>query len=161
VSRVVVWQNIKIYVLAYVIMLTGALVSTGLQLVGDQFPIGHPISILAANLSGMTIGGLFMVMGFIRDGRIDKERKRADAAQARAETAEAKVQTAEARAEAAEAKVEQERERTAAAEAKAEQERERTAAAEARAERLMDRYEAVTEALIRRLEGWNGDDAQG
>ena len=144
------WQNIKIYVLAYAIMLTGALVSTGLQLVGDQFPIGHPVGILAANLSGMTIGGLFMVMGFIRDGRIDKERKRADAAEARAQEATIKAATATAQ-------LEREREQ---ANAQLQLERERAAAAEARAERLMDRYEAVTEALIRRLEQQNGDGAK-
>ena len=145
------WQNIKIYVLAYAIMMAGALVSTGFQLVGDQFAVGHPISIMSANLSGMTIGGLFMVMGFIRDGRIEEERKRTAAAEARAKDAEGKVATAQARIETAEAKV-------AVAEARIERERERADAAEARAERLMDRYEAATEHLIRRLEELNGSD---
>ena len=145
------WQNIKIYVLAYAIMMAGALVSTGFQLVGDQFAVGHPISIMSANLSGMTIGGLFMVMGFIRDGRIEEERKRTAAAEARAKDAEGKVATAQARIETAEAKVE-------VAEARVERERERADAAEARAERLMDRYEAATEHLIRRLEELNGSD---
>ena len=152
------WQNIKIYVLAYAIMMAGALVSTGFQLVGDQFAVGHPISIMSANLSGMTIGGLFMVMGFIRDGRIEEERKRTAAAEARAKDAEGKVATAQARIETAEAKVEVAEAKVEVAEARVERERERADAAEARAERLMDRYEAATEHLIRRLEELNGSD---
>ena len=143
------WQNIKIYVLAYAVMMAGALVSTGFQLVGDQFPVGHPISIMAANLSGMTVGGMIMVLGFIRDGRIEEERKRTAAAEARAQEAEGKAESAQAKVAAAEAKTE-------AAQATLERERERADAAEARAERLMDRYEAATELLMRRLEELNG-----
>ena len=129
------WQNIKIYVLAYAIMVAGALLSSIFQMVGDQFAVGHPISTVSANLSGMSIGGLIMVLGFIRDGRIEEERKRTVAAEARAQQAEAKA---------------------AAVEAQLEWERERAKAAEARAERLMDRYESVTESLVRRLEELNG-----
>ena len=119
-------------------MTAGALVSIGSQLVGDQFAVGHPISITSANLSGMTIGGPFMVMGFIRDGRIEEERKRTEEERKRAQDKRKRANAAEARAEAAGARVDRERERSEAA--------------EARAERLMDRYEAATEALIRRSE---------
>ena len=86
------WQNVKYYVLAYAIMVAGALLSSAFQLLGDQFPVGHPISTVSANLSGVTIGGLFMVMGFLKDSRVEEERKRADAAEARAEAAEARTQ---------------------------------------------------------------------
>ena len=81
----VIWQNIKYYVLAYAIMAVGALLSSGFQLLGDQFSVGHPASVVAANLSGVTIGGLIMVLGFLRDSRVEEERKRTAAAEARAE----------------------------------------------------------------------------
>ena len=144
------WQNIKLYVLAYAIMVAGAVASTAFQLLGDQFPVGHPVSAMAANLSGMSIGGLIMVLGFIRDGRVEEERQRTADAEARAQEATIKAATVAAQ-------LELERERAAA---QLQLERERADAADARAERLMDRYEAVTEALIRRLEGRNGDDAK-
>ena len=67
------WENVKFYLLAYVIMVAGVLVSTGLQLLEAQFPMGHPAGILAANLSGITLGGLIMVIGFLRDSRLVQE----------------------------------------------------------------------------------------
>ena len=143
------WQNIKLYVLAYAIMVAGALVSSIFQIVGDQFAVGHPVGTVSANLSGMSIGGLIMVLGFIRDARIEEERKRTAEERKRTEAAQARTAVAEARAAVAERRIESERER-------AEQERERAAAAEARADRLIERYESATEALIRRLEELNG-----
>ena len=86
------WESVKYYVLAYAIMVAGALLSSAFQLLGDQFPVGHPIGAVSANLSGVTIGGLIMVLGFLRDSRVEEERKRADAAEARAEAAEARTQ---------------------------------------------------------------------
>jgi uncharacterized protein YaiL (DUF2058 family) len=144
------WQNIKLYVLAYAIMVAGALVSSIFQIVGDQFAVGHPVGTVSANLSGMSIGGLIMVLGFIRDGRIEEERKRTAEERKRTETAQARTAVAEARAAAAEARIEREKER-------AEQERARAEAAEARTDRLIERYQAATESLIRRLEELNGD----
>ncbi len=165
------WQNIKLYVLAYAIMVAGALVSSAFQLLGDQFPVGHPVSAMAANLSGMSIGGLIMVLGFIRDGRVEEERKRTAEERKRTAEAEAKARDSAVKAAVATAQLETEQERAASqlevereraaaqlelererAAAQLELERERAAAAEARAERLMDRYEAVTESLIKRLE---------
>ena len=122
------WQNIKYYVLAYAIMGAGALLSSGFQLLGDQFPAGHPVGTIAANLSGVTIGGLIMVIGFLKDSRVEEERQRTEAERQRAAAAEA---------------------RTAAAEARAERERER-------ADRMLERYEAATAALLKRLDELNG-----
>ena len=123
------WQNVKYYVLAYAIMVAGALLSSAFQLLGDQFPVGHPISTVSANLSGVTIGGLFMVMGFLKDSRVEEERKRVEAERKRADAAEA-------RAEAAEARTQQERERV---------------------DRLLEQYQAITESLIKRLNESNGN----
>ena len=38
-------------------MATGSLVSTALQLLAAEFLTGHPVSALAANLSGITVAG--------------------------------------------------------------------------------------------------------
>ena len=131
------WQNVKYYVLAYAIMVTGALLSSGFQLLGDQFPVGHPISTVAANLSGVTIGGLFMVMGFLKDSRLEEERQRTEEERKRTEAERQRADAAEARAEAAEARAQQERERV---------------------DRLLSHYQAITESLVKRLEGSNGND---
>lgn len=72
------WQNIKYYVLALVVILGGALISTGLQLLQSYLPIGHPLGALAANLSGVTIGTIIMVIGFLNDNRLYQEGKHAD-----------------------------------------------------------------------------------
>ncbi len=127
------WQNVKYYALAYAIMVVGALLSSTFQILGDQFPVGHPISTVSANLSGVTVGGLFMVIGFLRDGRVEEERKRTEEERKRAEAAEA-------RAEAAEVRAQQERERV---------------------DRLLERYEVITETLIRRLNEPNGNGKGG
>lgn len=91
------WQNVKYYALAYAIMVLGALLSSTFQLLGDQFPAGHPAGTIAANLSGVTIGGMIMVIGFLRDSRV--------------EAAEARVAEAEARADRERERAERERER--------------------------------------------------
>ena len=126
------WQNIKYYLLAYAIMVASTLVSTGLQLLESQFPTGHPISTLAANLSGITVGGLIMVIGFLRDNRLDQERER----------------------------TKQERDRADQERKRADQERERADYAITELNRLRDEYEKATKSLIRRLEELNGGGAE-
>ena len=78
-------QSIRYYGLAFVIILTAELVTTGLQLAGGYFPANHPAAILVGNLSGLTLGGVIMVIGFLRDNRLEQERQRTEAAEARAE----------------------------------------------------------------------------
>ena len=136
------WQNIKYYVLAYAVMVAGALLSSGFQLLGDQFPAGHPVGTIAANLSGVTIGGLIMVIGFLKDSRVEEERQRTEAERKRTEMERKRAAAAEARAAAAEDRAERERERAA-------HERERT-------DRMLERYEAATAALLKRLDELNG-----
>ena len=79
------WQNVKYYALAYAIMVVGALLSSVFQLLGEQFPAGHPAGTIAANLSGVTIGGMIMVIGFLRDSRVEAAEARAAEAEARAD----------------------------------------------------------------------------
>ena len=106
-----VWNNVKFYVLAFAIVLMGSLVSTGLQLLESLFPEIHPLNKLFANLSGVTMGGVIMVLAFLRDNRVDQERKRAEryeqeASNAKAEASNAKAEASNARAEASNAKAE-------------------------------------------------------
>ena len=136
------WRNIKYYVLAFAIILTGTLVSTGLQLVESSLPVGHPASTLAANLSGVTLGGFIMVIGFLRDSRLEEERKRVE--EERKRTKEERE-----RAEAAEARVQGERER---AEAMVQGERERADRYMEELVRLSEQYMAVTKDMVRRLQ---------
>ena len=138
-------QSVRYYGLAFVIILVAELVTTGLQLAGSYFPAGHPVAILVANLSGLTLGGVIMVIGFLKDNRVEQERQRTEEERQRAE------QERE-RADAAEAKLQQERERFDQERERAEQERERadqllTELLETRKENL-----DMMEARIRRLE---------
>lgn len=72
------WKNIKYYVIALIIIYAGAVVSTGFQLLESEFATIHPLSKLAANLAGVSVGGFIMVLAFLRDNRVDEERECAD-----------------------------------------------------------------------------------
>lgn len=90
---------------------------------------------LAANVSGVTIGTIIMVIGFLKDNRLDQERKRADDAVVEAAAATAKA---------------------AAAEIAIQQERERADRYLAELERFRESYEKTTEALIQLLQERDG-----
>ena len=105
------WQNIKYYALALAVILIGASISTALQLLQAYLPIGHPVGALAANLSGVTIGTIIIVIGFLKDNRLDQERKRADAAVAQVVELRAKIAASQVEAAAAQSQVQEERER--------------------------------------------------
>ena len=138
-------QNARFYVLAFAIILIAELVTTGLQLLGAYYPTGHPVAILAANLSGVTLGGFIMVIGFLRDNRLEQERKRTVAA-------ETLVKEERKRTEAAETLAKEERERTAAAETLAKEERERANRERERADREQERADRLMSELLARQE---------
>ena len=154
-----VWNNVKFYVLAFAIVLAGSLISTGLQLLESLFPEIHPLNKLAANLSGVTLGGVMMVLAFLRDSRVDEERRRAENAQLeaknaqeQAKTAQKETQTAQKEAKSAQQEAEMQRQR-------AEAERLRADRAEAELQRVLSRYQAGDLiARIRRLEELYGID---
>ena len=112
-----IWNNVKFYVLAFAIVLTGSLVSTGLQLLEGLFPEIHPLNKLFANLSGVTMGGVIMVLAFLRDNRVDQERKRADRYEEEASSAKAEASNAKAEAKSAQDDAKQWREKAERAEA--------------------------------------------
>ena len=124
-------QNARFYGLAFAIILIAELVTTGLQVLGAYYPTGHPVAILAANLSGVTLGGIIMVIGFLRDNRLEQERKRT---------------------EAAETLVKEERKRTEAAETLAKEERERANRERERADREQERADRLMSELLARQE---------
>ena len=137
------WENVKYYALAFAIILAGALVSTGFQLLEGIIPEIHPLNKLVANLSGVTFGGVIMLLGFLRDKRLDDERKRTATAEAAVKTAHAEVKTAQN-----EAKTAQE---------EAAQQRLRAERAEAELQRLLAEQDADNIAeRLRRLEELNG-----
>ena len=156
------WDNVKFYVLAFAIVLTGSLVSTGLQLLESLFPEIHPLNKLFANLSGVTMGGVIMVLAFLRDNRVDQERKRADRYQEEANSAKAEVSSVKAEANSAKAEA-----NSAKAEAKSAQDearlwREKAERAEAELASLRSQFqEGDILARLRRLEERYGvDDAE-
>lgn len=156
------WQNIKYYLLAYAVMATGSLASTALQLLAAEFPTGHPVSTLAANLSGVTVGGLIMVMAFFKDQRVEEERKRVDAErervkeeQARTKAEQERTKVERERADIERARADRERERADEARVRADAAQERADYAITELNRLRSEYEATTKALIQRLEELN------
>ena len=139
------WQNIKYYVIAYGIVVLGAFVSTGLELLPGLFPEFGPMDKLATNLSGITLGSVIMVVGLIRDKRFTDAQEEANQQRKRAEKAEAAIGQANQQAQMAVQQAEQERQQ-------AEQERQRAQKAEAELARVRAEYETETRARLRRLE---------
>ncbi len=143
------WQNVKYYAVAYVVVVVGVLVATGFQLLEALFPEIHPLNELAANLSGISVGTVIMVVGLIRDKRVDDARKETNKERQRADKAEAAIAKANREAELSRQQAEQAREQ-------AEQERLRARKAEAELARVRAEYEAEVLARIRRLEEFTG-----
>ncbi len=143
------WQNVKYYAAAYVVVVIGVLVATGFQLLESLFPEIHPLNKLAANLSGISVGTVIMVVGLIRDKRVDDARKETNKQRQRADKAEAAIAKATREAELSRQQAEQAREQ-------AEQERLRARKAEAELARVRAEYDTEVLARIRRLEEFTG-----
>lgn len=136
------WQNVKYYAVAYAIVVLGVLIATALQLLEGLLPGIHPLNKLAANLSGISFGTVIMMVGLIRDKRVADAQAEANKQRQRADKAEAAITQANQQAEQA---VQQ-----------AEQERLRARKAEAELARVRAEYEAEVLARIRRLEEFTG-----
>ena len=143
------WQNVKYYAVAYVVVVIGVLVATGFQLLESLFPEIHPLNKLAANLSGISVGTVIMVVGLIRDKRVDDARKETSRERQRADKAEAAIAKATREAELSRQQAKQAREQ-------AEQERLRARKAEAELARVRAEYDTEVLARIRRLEEFTG-----
>ena len=137
------WQNVKFYVIAFVLVLTANLIATGLNLLENLFPEIHPLNQLITSLSGVTLGGVIMVLGLLRDSRLDDERKRTKSAEEAAKSAQQEAKSAQEATNAAQEEARQQRIRAERAEAEL---------AHLRAE---NQFAAVFDRL-RRLEELNG-----
>lgn len=131
-------QSFKYYGLGFAIVVIAVLVSTSRQIAAGYLPAGQIASTLVANLSGITIGSIIMVIGFLRDNRLEQERQRTAQAQQRAEAAESRILEERQRAE-----IERER---------ATQERERADRLLGEMNAVHQRYADATEAIIKRLQ---------
>ena len=145
-----VWRNFKFYIVGFAVVVVASLVSTGLEMLPGLFPDIHPLNRLATDLSGITLGGVIMVLGFMRDTRLEEERERAEAAEAETKAAQAAVKVAQ---EATKAAKKAATEAIKAAQAEAGRQRERAERAEAElARREYDAERAEILARLRRLE---------
>ena len=97
-----VWRNFKFYIVGFAVVVVASLVSTGLGMLPGLFPDIHPLNQLATDLSGITLGGIIMVLGFMRDSRLEEARERTEAAEAETQAALAAVKTAQEATKAAE-----------------------------------------------------------
>ena len=137
------WQNVKFYVIAFALVLTANLITTGLNLLENLFPEIHPLNQIITSLSGVTLGGVIMVLGLLRDSRLDDERKRTKSAEEAAKSAQEDAKSAQ--------------EATKSAQEEAKQQRIRAERAEAELAHLRseNQFAAVLDRL-RRLEELNG-----
>ena len=62
-------------------------------------PIGHPVGALSANLSGVILGSIIVIIGFLRDNRLEQARQRTEEERQRADTAEARAERERERAD--------------------------------------------------------------
>ena len=161
-------QSFKYYGLGFAIVVVAVLVSTGLQIAAGYLPAGQIASTLIANLSGITIGSIIMVIGFLRDNRLEQERQRTEQAQLRAEREHRRADAAEARVLEERRRAETERERAAQESARATQESARATQERERIDRLLDemnavhqRYADATEAMIKRMQELDAREAAG
>lgn len=144
------WQNVKFYVIAFALVLTANLITTGLNLLENLFPEIHPLNQIITSLSGVTLGGVIMVLGLLRDSRLDDERKRTKSAEEAAKSAQEDAKSAQQDAKSA-----QQATKSAQEEAKQQRIRAERAEAELAHLRAENQFAAVLDRL-RRLEELNG-----
>ena len=154
-------QSFKYYGLGFAVVVVAVLVSTGLQIAAGYLPAGQIASTLIANLSGITIGSIIMVIGFLRDNRLEQERQRTEQAQRRADAAEARVLEESKRAETERERAAQESARAAQESARADQERERIDRLMGEMNAVHQRYADATEAIIKRMQELDAREAAG
>ena len=154
-------QRYKLYLLAFVIYTTSAVVIGALELLAFRYSESATLARLVAMYSGSFLGGFALVLGILRDDRVEKERQRAEKAEESAKQAEQKASQAQQQANQAQQQASQAqqdseqlrqqfRQQAEQLQQEAEVERRRADRAEAELERL--RSEQRWEARFRRLE---------
>ena len=128
------WQRYKLYLLAFVIYTLATAALAALEVLAVYLGDNALLARLVTMLSGSFLGGFALVLGILKDDRYEKERQRA-------EKAEAAIADWQKRAVAAE--------KRAAQADQAEQARDR---AEAELQRVRTEYTRETADRLRRLE---------
>ena len=78
------WQRYKLYLLAFVIysIATGVLTVLALAAIRYDETAALALALLVTTLSSGFLGGFALVLGILRDDRVEKERQRAEKAEA-------------------------------------------------------------------------------
>lgn len=76
------WENYKLYLLAFIIYTVATIILAVLELAAIRYSDAAILGRLATMLSGGFLGGFALVLGILRDDRVEKERRRADSAEA-------------------------------------------------------------------------------
>ena len=90
------WQSYKLYLLALIIYTVATVALAVLELAAVRYAEITILARWATMLSGGFLGGFALVLGILRDDRVEKERQRADEAQKRAEQERSRADRAEA-----------------------------------------------------------------
>ena len=133
------WQRYKLYLLAFVIYTLATAALAALEVLAVYLGDNALLARLVTMLSGSFLGGFALVLGILKDDRYEKERQRAEKAEAAIADWQKRAIAAEKRAEQAELEFRQQ----------AEHER---ANAYAEVQRVRDEYTRETAARLFRLE---------
>ena len=90
------WENYKLYLLALVIYTVATAALAVLELMAAHLDDSAVLARLATMLSGSFLGGFALVLGILRDDRVEKERQRTAEAEKRAEQERSRADRAEA-----------------------------------------------------------------
>lgn len=113
-------QRYKLYLLAFVIYTTSAVLIGALELLALRYGDAADLARLATTYSGSFLGGFALVLGILRDDRAEKERQRAERAEESAKKSEQEASKAQQQAEQWQQQAELERQRADRAEAELE-----------------------------------------
>ena len=98
-------ERYKLYLLALVIYTAAAVVMTALDLVAIRYDESVPLAHLITTLSGGFLGGIALVLGILRDNRVEQALKRAEVAEEQVKQEQERVKQERERADRAEAEL--------------------------------------------------------
>ena len=131
-------QRNRLYIMAFAVYTSALLVTAVFAWLAIQYNVASSVAQLAIALTGNGLGGFALVLGILRDDRVQKAEE--ETAKARQETAKAKQQADEFQKLYVESQQQ------------AEQERQRAERAEAELQRLRAERDDAVNARLRRLE---------
>ena len=142
------WQRYKLYLLAFVIYTLATAALAALEVLAVYLGDNALLARLVTMLSGSFLGGFALVLGILKDDRYEKERQRAEKAEAAIADWQKRAVAAEKRA----AQADQAEQTVKRAEQMVEQAQQARARAEAELQRVLAEHSRETAARILRLE---------